>query len=361
MQRTGIANLPLHSGRAPRWLFSRMVKLSKEISIAIVDEYGQEEFLRRISDPFWFQAFGNVLGFDWHSSGVTTTVCGALKTADISEIGIKVCGGKGRFSKKAITEIENSGISENKAKKLAYASKMAAKVDSALVQDNYNLYHHSFLFSEKGEWCVVQQGMNNKNNFARRYHWLSSNVKSFVETPHNAICCNAKAKNVLDMTSRESDEARKVSVDLVNDNPVHLRKFFTKQTTLYEFSNFKILTMPPHHPIFRSEMSEKIISSLKKAYEIQPKNYEELVAIKGIGQKAVRALALVSEIIYGKPASWEDPVKYSFAHGGKDGFPYPVDKENYDNTILTLKSAIENAKIGDKDKINAIKRLNAFI
>lgn len=359
MQRTGIANLPLHGGKAPRWLFGRMVKLSKEISIALVDEFGQEEFLKRISDPFWFQALGNVLGFDWHSSGVTTTVCGALKeSVNKINLGIKVCGGKGRVSRKTISEIENSGISESKIKKLTYASRMSAKVDSALVQDSYQLYQHSFFFSEKGDWCVVQQGMNEKNNYARRYHWLSYNVQSFVNEPHNAICCDSKSDDVLNMTSKESEESRKVSVDLVNDNPAHLRRFFTPQTMLSEFS---ALTMPRHHPVYISDLKNKTIESLKSAYELQPQNYEELVSLKGIGPKSVRALALVSEIIYGKSPSWKDPAKYSFAHGGKDGFPYPVDRENYDKTILILKTALQNARIGEMEKINAIRRLNNFI
>ncbi len=353
-----MANLPLHGGRAPRWLFSRMTKLSRQISIALVDEFGQEEFLSRISDPYWFQALGNVIGFDWHSSGVTTTVCGALKAADISETGIKVCGGKGKVSRKTISEIENSGISQNRIEKLAYASRISAKVDSSLIQDDYELYHHCFFFSEKGKWSVVQQGMNDKNSFARRYHWLGKDVVNFVNEPHNAICCDNKSGEVLDLTSKESEEAQKVSVDLIKDNPVHLRKYFSKQMTLPEFST---LTMPRHHPIYNSDLTDKTLISLRKAYELQPKNYEELVSLKGVGAKSIRALALVSEVIYGKAPSWNDPAKYSFAHGGKDGFPYPVDKENFDRTILTLKTAVRNAKMGEKDKINAIKKLKSFI
>ncbi|MEM4336619.1 MAG: DUF763 domain-containing protein [Candidatus Woesearchaeota archaeon] len=366
MMKTGIANLPLHSGKAPRWLFNRMVKLSREICEAIIQDYGEEEFINRLSDPYWFQALGNVLGFDWHSSGVTTTVCGALKEAlKNSNLGVTACGGKGKSSLYTISEIEKSSLSSKKLEKLIYATKMTAKVDSALVQDNYTLYHHSFFFSEKGHWAVVQQGMNNTNNYARRYHWVGG-VKSFVETPHSAICCDEKGSNVLDLTAKDNSNIRKCSLDLVKENPIHLKKYFSKQLTLNKFLGVeevitRELTMPAHHHIILSNLSEKTILSLKNAYEIQPKNYEELVFLKGIGAKSLRALALVSEIIYGEKIKWEDPVKYSFAHGGKDGVPYPVDKINYDKTILILKEALQNSKIGEKEKINAIKRLRKFI
>jgi len=362
MKRTGIANLPLHYGTAPRWLFSRMKELGGAITEAIVNEYSADEFLRRLSDPFWFQAFGNVLGFDWHSSGITTTVCGALKEAmKEKNIGIFVAGGKGQMGRNALNEIEDINISEKKIEEIKYASRMTAKVDSALIQDGYSLYHHCIFFTESGKWATIQQGMNSSNNYARRYHWISENMKSFVEEPHSAICCDLKEKNVLDMTSNESREAREISLDLIKDNPIHIIKY---QTTIYDFLNtkkIKILTMQRNHSITPSDLNGSVIKSLNLAYEIQPKNYEELVSLRGIGPKSIRALALISEIIYGKSPSWKDPAKYSFAHGGKDGYPYPINKTVYDKSIEILNEAIRNAKLGEKTKINAIKRLKDFI
>ncbi|MEM2917909.1 MAG: DUF763 domain-containing protein [Candidatus Altiarchaeota archaeon] len=361
MQKTGIANLPLHYGKAPKWLFQRMVELSAKISEIIIYEYSQEEFLKRLSDPYWFQAFSCVLGYDWHSSGTTTVTCGALKEALKKEnLGVAVCGGKGRISRKTPDEIilnaENFSLSTEKINKLKYASKMAAKVDNCCIQDGYQLYHHSFFFDEKGNWAVVQQGMN--DNFARRYHWLSSDLGSFVNEPHTAICCERKEKDVLDMTAKNSEEARKISVDLVNENPEKLLKFSGKQKTL---SCYEELTMPRHHEIYRIDLKKQDIEALKKAYEIQPKNYEELVSLQGIGAKRIRALALISELIYGAKPSWQDPVKFSFSHGGKDGYPFPVKRKIYDKSISTLKEAIEQAKIGNKEKLYAIKRLNEFL
>ncbi|MFH1774429.1 MAG: DUF763 domain-containing protein [Methanobacteriota archaeon] len=365
MKRTGVAELPLHSGRAPRWLFQRMVKLAGGITEAVVYEYGSGEFLRRLSEPCWFQAFSCVLGFDWHSSGTTTTTCGALKVAlEPEKHGIVVAGGKGKTSRKAPDEIESAGnvfsLPSNKLEKLKYSSKMSAKVDNTCIQDGYQLYHHCFIFTEHGDWAVIQQGMN--ENYARRYHWLSERIENFVETPHSAICCERKESSVLDMTARESGEARKTSVDLVKDNPEHLKRYF-KQRQLTEFLGNKIqeLSLPARHAVLDIDVGERGMHMLKKAYELQPENYEELVAIRGIGPKTVRALTLISELVYGSKASWKDPAKYSFAHGGKDGFPYPVDRKTYDASIEILKNAVEEAKVEKKEKYSAIKRLHEFL
>jgi hypothetical protein len=367
MYRTGIVNLPLHSGKAPRWLFERMVNLAEKTSNILIYEFGQKEFLNRMSNPFWFQAFSCVLGFDWHSSGTTTTTCGALKIAlNRTNLGIRVTGGKGKASRKSVGEIENFSndfsLSTKKIEEMKYSSKMSAKVDNVCVQDGYQLYHHCFFFTERGDWIVVQQGMN--ENYARRYHWLSSNIKTFIEEPHAAICCDKIENKVLDMTSKESRETRKTSVDLVNDNPIHLKKYFlpNNQSMLTDFF-YKIesFSMPKHHPIFNIDIGKNGIDILQKVYEIQPKNYEELVALNGMGAKKIRALALISNLIFGTKISWKDPVKYTFTHGGKDGFPYPVDRETYDHSIQILEDCINQAKINKKEKITALKRLNLFV
>jgi len=363
--KTGIANLPLHPGKCPPWLFSRMKKLSGAIVEIIIDEEGPDGVLRKLSDPFWFQAFGNVLGFDWHSSGLTTTVCGALKEAVKPEWGIEIAGGKGKTSRKTPLEIikkgDALGLPSKKIELLQRASKLSAKVDNNLIQDGYQLYHHLFIFTERGKWAIIQQGMNTDNYYARRYHWLSDDVKSFVEEPHSAICCNKKEEKVLDLTAKASKEVRKISVDLVCDGG--LRRFIlpNKQTTLAAFtSKFKILTMPSHHFIKNDLKLNK--KTLERAYEYQPKSYEELIALKGVGPKTIRALALIAELVYGASPSWKDPARFSFAHGGKDGHPYPVNRRIYDKSILTLQQAIEQAKIGNREKLAAIRRLkNLYI
>lgn len=361
MIKAGITNLPLHHGKCPAWLFIRMKKLGRVISEIIINEYGTEEYIRRLSNPYFFQALGCILGFDFHSSGLTVTTCGALKESlNKLNIGVKIAGGKGGTSRKAPEEIEKFGddfnLSTDKINRLIYSSKMSAKVDNTLIQDNYQLYHHCFVLSEKGSWSVIQQGMFDR--YARRYHWLSNNVKSFVNEPHDAICCDKKGKDVLNMTAKESSEARKVSVDIVNDNPKHLKKYFkpAEQRTL---NNFESLSFGPRHSIINQ--NKICMEMLQKAYEIQPSKYEELVAIKGVGPKTVRSLALISDLVYGKRASWKDPVKYSFAHGGKDGYPYRINKKHYDKTIDVLRGAINNAKVDDKDKLHAIRRLNDYL
>ncbi|MGC8816698.1 MAG: DUF763 domain-containing protein [Candidatus Hadarchaeum sp.] len=367
MKRTGTAELPLHYGACPPWLFRRMVRLSGAIAEAIVLEYGTEEFLRRMADPFFFQSLGCVVGFDFHSSGLTTTLTGALREAlNPEELGMAVCGGKGRVSKSVPQEIQRLvdvfSFSTAKAERLKYASRMAAKVDNACVQDGYQLYHHAFIVDEHGNWAVVQQGMN--QSFARRYHWLSEKVASFVEEPHAGIIGDRGENTVLDMTARESEESRKISVDLVCEGPKKILAEVREagQRSLDEFtgrrSEYKLI-MPRGHTI--TSLSKQTMMALRRAYEIQPQNYEELVSLSGIGPKAVRALALVSALIYGKPPSWRDPVRYSFAHGGKDGVPFPVDRQTYQRTTEILEGAIEAARFGSEEKMKAIRRLHEFV
>lgn len=388
MRRTGIAHLPLHTGHAPRWLFSRMVSLGKSICEALIDEFSHAELLRRLSDPYFFQAFGCVLGFDWHSSGLTTTVGGALKQALVpKEHGICVAGGK-RESRKAPEEIGTAcelwNVSSAKAENLVYASRISAKVDNALVQDSYNIYAHFFFLTEKGEWAVIQQGMNSNVRYARRYHWLCDTVASYVESPHQAICCDHTAES-LDLTSEKNKDTRTLSVDLVRDGVGHLTKYFDmRQRSLLEYmgnaqqvprftmpqDSFRLqgerglrpvmrsLTLPPRH--FLNSMSKRNLASLKAAEELQPRTYEELVAIRGIGAKSLRALALISELVYGNELDWKDPARFSFAHGGKDGIPYPVDKPVMDRSIQILNDAVHQARLGDRERLRAINSLRRY-
>lgn len=353
--KTGTAHLPLHYGKAPSWLFQRMKELSREITIFIIDAYGSGEMLQRLSDPFWFQAFGCILGFDWHSSGVTTSVCGALKDGLKGmerELGFFIAGGKGRTSRKTPAEIETiCNQTSIEGNHLIYSSRMSAKVDSAAVQDGYQLYHHCFFFSQDGSWAVVQQGMNEKTKYARRYHWLSHGVKDFVCEPHWAVCCDQK-KEGLNLVALESAKARKMIAELGHEHP----KFLVN-----EVKKVNELVLPNAHPVpkekFRLEQIEKAFNAI---YERSPKNFEQLLGVPGVGPKTLRALSLVSELIQGVKPSFKDPTRYSFAHGGKDGYPYPVDREVYDKTVEVLKEAITRARIEDRNRMEAIRRLNFF-
>ena len=368
MRKTGTAHLPLHTGKAPPWLFRRMVKLSGLIGQAIVDEYGQKKFLHRLSDPFFFQSLGCVIGFDWHSSGLTTTTLGALKESlNKKNLGIKVAGGKGQTSRQAPQEIstfsQHFNISASKEEKLVYSSKMSAKVDNNLVQDGYQLYHHSFFVTEKGDWAVVQQGMNASNKYARRYHWLSGTFEQFVEEPHYSICSPSCEQHVLDLTSKHHKEVQEVSLEVLQQDPNYLKRHIVEkklkksfQSTLHEFSqSYSEFSMVSNHLI--ADMHARNWQSLERARQLEPKTYEELVALKGVGAKTLRSLALLSQVIYGTPLQWKDPVKYTFAHGGKDGIPYPVDRNTYDKSISMLKNALEDAKLDQQDKLKAFKRL----
>jgi hypothetical protein len=351
--RTGIANLPLHYGRPPRWLFEKMIKLSAALIEAIIIEKGRKELLCRISDPYWFQAFGAVLGFDWHSSGVTTTVCGAMKEGikDISkELGLYICGGKGATSRKTPQEIEiKSAYLSVDTKQLIYSSKISAKVDNVCVQDGYNLYHHVFIFTNEGDWSVIQQGMNTHNRFARRYHWLSSRLQSYICEPHTAVCCDDRHPS-LNMVASESEASRTIVTELSREKP---------DTVIRETK--KILSMPARHPVLQFDINPRYLYRvLLKTYERSADDFETLLGINGVGPKTIRALALIGELLHGTTLSFRDPARYSFAHGGKDGFPYPVDRENYNKSISYLKSAIKKSKLGNNDKLKALKKLSTF-
>ncbi len=371
MRRTGIANLPLHGGKCPRWLFDRMTRLSKAITEVIIHEYSQEEFLRRLTDPYWFQAFSCAIAFDWHSSGVSTTLLGALKTAvEPEEMGIAICGGKGKASKRTPDDIEKNSetfsLSTKKIENLKKSSKLAAKVDNAAVQDGFYLYHHCLIMTERGEWAVIQQGMNPQKQYARRYHWLGGEVRSFVEEPHHAICCDSTGKT-LNMVAKESKGSRKACVDLAGESPEWIIRLTRQikngaQRTLNDFDMLPVLEMPKRHRVLLEDINLKQIRQiLLRTYEEKIEDFEQLLGMRGVGPATVRSLALLSDLIYGEEPSFTDPCRYSFCLGGKDGFPYKPNLEHYEKVIETLSDSIRQAKLGNRDRLNAIKRINALI
>ncbi len=380
MIRRGLATLTLDTGKCPKWLFERMVKLGSQMVEIIVDEYGPDEFVQRISDPVWFQTLGTVLAFDWNASGLTTILTGALKESirgKEKQLGIFICGGKGKTSLKTPEEINNWGdkisLPEDKIKNLVYNSKTSAKIDSCLVQDGYQLYHHSFFFSKNGRWTVVQQGMNTKNCTARRYHWFSDNINDIVCEPHSGIASQLKSI-CLDLTAKGSENTRKTSTDLVNNNYVALikdiniiRKYATKNSKMVSFqtSGEQLVFLELSHDEFywhpvvnesfsKSKYLEKILWLL---CDRKPENYEKLLTTEGVGPKTIRALSLVSEVIYGAKPSYQDPARYSFAHGGKDGTPYPVDIKTYDSSIEFFRRVIRKIKTSPFEKEKLLKKL----
>jgi hypothetical protein len=356
-RRTGHADLPLHSGRAPRWLFERMEQLAPAIVEAVVVDRGPAAFLERLSDPYWFQAFGCVLGFDWHSSGVTTTVCGALKSGLAgreADVGIWVAGGKGKTSLRTPAELEAIGAKLSlDGSALAYNSRMSAKVDSAAVQDGFGIYHHSFFVTGAGEWAVVQQGMRELDGSARRYHWLGSQVSDLVCEPHAAVVSDGRGP-VLNLVAAESAGARAASTAFAREEPARVNR---------ELARLITLELPARHwvDIRRDLNPAHVRKVLLSTYQRAPQNYEQVLATPGVGPAAVRALALISEVVYGTPASTRDPARFSFAHGGKDGHPFPVDQTTYDHSIAWLREAVARARIGDSQRVQALQRLSTAI
>jgi hypothetical protein len=353
--RTGYAHLPLHGGKAPRWLFTRMVRLSREVVGHLVEEQGPAEVLRRLSDPFWFQAFGCLLGFDWHSSGVTTTVCGAVKEGlrgRERDLGLFAAGGKGGTSRHTPREVTEAGDALGiDPAPLVRASRMAAKVDSAAVQDGFQLYHHAFFFTAQGSWCVVQQGMNDATSMARRYHWLSDQVQSFVVEPHAAVCCDLR-RPALNLVARESEGVRVAAAELSGRPP---------QEVISALRTVPTLELPRHHDVQKADIDPRYLEKiLLRTYDRAPADFEALLGIEGVGAKTVRALALAAELIYGTPASTRDPARFSFAHGGKDGHPFPVDIATYERTIDYLRRALDRARVDGSEKRAALKRLARF-
>jgi len=350
LKRSGSADLPLHYGQVPPWLAQRMAKLGLAITESILIEYGTAEVVRRLSNPFWFQSLGAVMGMDWHSSGITTAVMGALKRAInplSKELGIYICGGKGKFSRETPNELlriaDQTGLDGTK---LVRASKLSAKVDNTAIQDGFQLYLHSFILNCDGDWAVVQQGMSDANSTARRYHWHSENLKSLVEEPHTGIC-GINQGNILNLTANEADLTRKTIMDMTEESPNHM------------IAEVQKLVMPRHHEVKSKDVDLKRLGSiLWLAQEKKPADFEELLLLEGMGPRTLQSMALVSEVIYGTASRFSDPARYSFANGGKDGHPFPVPVNVYDETISVLNKAIEKAKIGNTDKKEAIKALH---
>jgi len=350
MKRSGSADLPLHYGYVPQWLYERMGKLGLAITESVITEYGKEEILRRLADPFWFQSLGAVMGMDWHSSGITTSVMGALKRAinpHANELGIYICGGKGKFSKETPAELlkiaDSTGLDGNE---LVRCSKLSAKVDNTAVQDGFQLYTHNFILSNTGHWSVVQQGMHTGDKTARRYHWHSDNLRSFTEEPHTGICGINQGK-ILNLTDRAALPARQTILGLSHEQPERV------------LGEFQQLLMPKHHELHATDVNLKRLgTALWLAHEQQPENFDELLLLQGVGPRTLQSLALVSEVIHGTPARFADPARFSFAHGGKDGHPFPVPIKVYDETIGVLQTAVQKAKLGISDKTQALKKLH---
>ena len=349
MKRSGSADLPLHYGHVPRWLYERMSKLGLAVFEVILADYGKTEVIRRMSDPFWFQSLGAVMGMDWHSSGVTTSVMGALKRVinpKSKELGIYIAGGKGKFSKETPNELlKIANLTGLNGDELVKASKLSAKVDNTAIQDGYQLYSHNFILNDEGSWSVVQQGMSGKDKTARRYHWHSENLKSFVDEPHSGIC----GKNqgiILDLTAKSAVENRKGIIEISHEPPEKIMK---------EVS----LILPSHHDVRASDVNMKRLGAmLAMTREMQPENFEDLLLLKGVGPRTMQSLALVSEVIHGAPSRFQDPARFSFAHGGKDGHPFPVPTKIYDETLDILRTGIEKSKLGNSDKMQAFKKLH---
>lgn len=350
MKRSGTADLPLHYGYVPKWLAERMSRLGLAITEAIIAEYGTAEVLRKLSDPFWFQSFGAVMGMDWHSSGITTSVMGALKAAinpHYKELGIYICGGKGKKSRNTPDELirfsELTGLNGNE---LVRCSKLSAKVDNTALQDGFQLYTHSFVVNTEGLWTVVQQGMRNGSSTARRYHWHSDGLTSFVEEPHTGICGKNQGQ-ILNLVAKEAQPSRAAILSMTTESPDRM------------IAEARRLIMPNHHEVKAKDVDLKRLGAmLWLTQEKQPTDFEELLLLEGMGPRTLQSMALVSEVIYGTASRFSDPARFSFAHGGKDGHPFPVPIKVYDETISVLTKAVQQAKIGQSDKLHAIQQLS---
>ncbi|GBQ10176.1 hypothetical protein CFR78_07605 [Komagataeibacter rhaeticus] len=367
-RRAGAADLPLHTGRVPAWLGQRMARLGGVIAQAVIHHYGRDEFLRRLAHPFWFQSFGAVMGMDWHSSGMTTSVIGALKRglAPLSgELGLYVCGGRGRHSRRTPDELrvvgDRTGLD---ATPLVATSRMVAKVDSAAVQDGFDLYLHGFVVAADGRWTVIQQGMHTGRRMARRYHWLSEGLESFVDAPHAAIEGRMAQDAIVNLTDRRAAPSRRGQLDLLHAmGPDGL----TREVTRIEGrvppapaqGNLPHLFLPAHHDVRPVDVNmRRLHGALAAAAEAGPRDFADLLRVPGVGARTVRALALVAEVVHGAPCRFSDPARFSLAHGGKDRHPYPVPVAVYDRTLSVMKAAVSAARLGREERLDAIRRLD---
>lgn len=347
--KRGTADLPLHYGTVPPWLAERMSLLGGAIAEAIIIEYGRPALLQRLSDPFWFQSLGCVLGMDWHSSGIITSVMNALRKAinyRSEELGVYICGGRGKFSRETpnqLLEVANkTGLNGNE---LVRHSKLAAKVDNTAVQDGFQLYLHTFIVTKEGDWSVIQQGMNPNERMARRYHWLSSSLRSFMEEPHTSVCGRNQGL-ILNLTDKLAAPTKEGIMELTKESPDKLMR---------EVS----IILPNHHEVKAEDVNLKRLgAALILAHETNVSDMESLLLLEGVGPRTLQSLTLVSEVIHGTPSRFSDPARFSFAHGGKDGHPFPVPTSVYDETIEVFDKAIRQARLGEKDKSNALKNLS---
>lgn len=366
IKRTGYADLPLHVGTVPKWLADRMMQMGTLIVESIIENFGKKEVLVRLSDPLWFQSLGAVMGMDWHSSGITTSVMYALKRGINSrarEFGLCICGGRGKYSRKTPDELQfladATGLDGTK---LINSSKLVTKVDSTAVQDGFQLYMHNFILSSEGDWTVVQQGMNVNTKTARRYHWSSENLRSFIEEPHSGITGESEGL-ILNLTDRHAKSTRERILSFTKENPdrmiSEIKNIMKHENSIYEINRQRTITMPAHHDVKAEDVNLKRLGAvLATAYEAEPKDFESLLLTQGLGPRTIQSLTLVSEIIYGTPSRFEDPARFSFAHGGKDGHPFPVPLKVYDESIRVLHESIARSKLGYKDKSECIKRLH---
>jgi hypothetical protein len=353
MKRSGVADLPLHGGRVPHWLAHRMTKLGTAITETIVHDYGTSGFLSRLSDPFWFQAMGAVMGMDWHSSGITTSVMGALKRGlapKQDELGLYICGGRGKFSRNTPQELRT--IAERRGfdgEALVRTSRLTARVDNNAIQDGFQIYLHNFVVTKTGEWAVVQQGLNDHNGMARRYHWHSASVKDFVADPHTAIVgCNQG--RIMNLVDGQAHSAQTAMLDISREHPEHV------------LADVRHLKMPTHHAVRESNVDLKRLGAvLAVAYEKELHDFAELLLVEKLGPRTLQSLALVAEVIHGTPTRFSDPARFSFAHGGKDRHPFPVPLKTYDETLDVLRTTLDSAKLGDKEKIEGFQRLEKFV
>jgi uncharacterized protein len=352
MKRSGVADLPLHGGRVPQWLAERMTKLGTAITESIVSDYGTSAFLSRLSDPFWFQALGSVMGMDWHSSGITTSVMGALKRGlapRAGELGIYICGGRGKFSRNTPAELRL--IAERRGfdgEALVRTSRLTARIDNNAIADGFQIYLHSFVVTSDGEWAVVQQGLNDRSGMARRYHWHSSSVRDFVAAPHTGIVGENQG-TIMNLVDSQAKPAQTALLEIAREHP---------EKTL---SAARHLRMPAHHEVRKSNVDMKRLGAvLAVAYERDLHNFAELLLLENLGPRTLQSLALIAEVVHGAPSRFSDPARFSFAHGGKDRHPFPVPLKTYDESLNFLRTSLDRAKVGDKDRLDGLRRLERF-